>query len=645
MSSGRTCRALCIWLLLIGFARADVGDPQVRTNHPWYPGELACSTFERLFETQADIYERVVGHRPQTDHDKALAAWLWRNTHYAHGEEGTEDLWSQGFMKGSDLRNREYWTGLFAHGFGLCGTTHSQWTAEMEALLGHGRGRGVGVDGHNSFEVFLTGGPYGSGRWALLDHDISTVVFNNDGTALLPLAEVRANWKQLTDRRHNPDRQHGWLVCGLHPDDGGVYRRYEVAEYLAGYTGPSPRVHLRRGESMRRYLQPGLGSGKQFVFWGRNYMTAGIPGLERSQTWVNQPDKMHGSKDGTGYEPGQARFGNVLFSYHPFFGDESYREAVVSEDDQQVTFEFQSPYIIGATPPNSERWGIYDKGCKNGLVVRGPVKCGVSVSIDRGQTWQDGGTLRDELDLTDIVKGRRQYFLRVHASAKKLAQSEEGITITTICQANPAVMPQLKDNGSEVRYETSATAVVSAGPNIAQAAAHVVDGKFGSPRVTLELKTPHGEPVVEVVAAAHVLSSNPPNPEFKYQIEFSTDSGRSWKPIVKDWTITRLGGEPADFWSQSLCWGKAAMPEADAKSVQVRFRNDGGKSYARAEAHLIYRTQNRDTTDVTFAWEDAAGPHKHIHVAKSATNSWTVPTGKQTRTKWVDFTLSPARSR
>ena len=32
---------------------ADVGDPQLRTDHPFYPGELACSTFERLFASQA----------------------------------------------------------------------------------------------------------------------------------------------------------------------------------------------------------------------------------------------------------------------------------------------------------------------------------------------------------------------------------------------------------------------------------------------------------------------------------------------------------------------------------------------------------------------------------------------------------------
>src|SRR5437763_8646816 len=205
------------WLVLLAClaepALAGVGDPQVRTDHPWYPGELACSTFDRLFATQAELYRRVVGVEPTTDEQKALAAWLWRNTHYFHGEEGATDLWGKGFTAGPDMRNREYWAGLFAHGYGLCGTTHSQWTAELNALFGHNRSRGVGVAGHNSLEVFLTGGAYGSGKWVLLDHDLSTVVFNEAGTALLSAREVAADWKRLTDRRFAPARQHGWPVC------------------------------------------------------------------------------------------------------------------------------------------------------------------------------------------------------------------------------------------------------------------------------------------------------------------------------------------------------------------------------------------------------------------------------------------------
>src|SRR5436853_4629197 len=79
--------AFLILLLTTGLATADNGDPQVKTDHPWYPGELSCSTFERLFATEAELYKRVVGVEPKSDEQKALAAWLWRNTHYWHGTE------------------------------------------------------------------------------------------------------------------------------------------------------------------------------------------------------------------------------------------------------------------------------------------------------------------------------------------------------------------------------------------------------------------------------------------------------------------------------------------------------------------------------------------------------------------------------
>ncbi|HEX6984941.1 MAG TPA: hypothetical protein VF170_06170, partial [Planctomycetaceae bacterium] len=335
----------------------------------------------------------------------------WRNTHYFHGEEGAADLWDEGFTAGTDQRTREYWTGLFAHGFGLCGTTHSQWTAEMQALFGHGRGRGVGVAGHNSFEVFLTGGPYGDGRWALLDHDLSTVIFDETGRRLLSAAEVAKDWQRLTDRGFKPEKQNGWPVCGLHPGDGSCFQAYNVAEYLAGYAGPPPIVRLRRGETLRRYLEPGLEDGKTFAFWGVNYNTAGVPGPERSRTWVNQPEKLFGSRDGTPHVDGQARYGNAVYVYRPDFAADDYKEGVVEEDDRHVVFEFHTPYVIAATPPNDEPWGVYDEGCTNGLVIDGKADCAVAVSTDRGVTWQEAERLTGRLDLTDAVKGHRQYLL------------------------------------------------------------------------------------------------------------------------------------------------------------------------------------------------------------------------------------------
>jgi hypothetical protein len=634
--------ALVLVFLAVPAARADVGDPQLGTDHPWYPGELSCSTFARLFATQAALYERVVGVRPTTDEQKALAAWLWRNTHYYHGEEGAEDLWGQGFTRGHDRRTREYWTGLFAHGFGLCGTTHSQWVAEMEALLGHSRGRGVGVDGHNTFEVFLTGGPYGDGKWAMLDHDQSTVIFDRQGKALLGLVDIYKDWKRLTDRAFAPERQQGWLVCGLAQQDDSSYCRYEVAEYLAGYSGVPPVVHLRRGETLRRYHEPGLEDGKTFVFWGRNYQTGGIPGPERSITWVNQPDRMHGSRTGAGYHPGQARYANAVYTYRPDFANGDYREGVLQEDPDHVIFEFYTPYIIGATPATNNPWGVYEPGCRNGLVLHGKANCRVSVSTDQGASWHDTGSFRDGLDLTDQVKGRRQYFLRLHAGAKTLASS--GLTMVTVCQANSAVLPRLKDGGSAVRFEASGRAVVSAGPNLPQAKAHVVGGAFGTPAVTMQVATPRQEPVLAIDAAAHVNSSNPPRPDIKYQIDVSTDGGKQWQPLVKDWTIARRGNEPQDFWSQSLCWGSAEVG-GKASTVLVRFRNDGGKTYARGEVHLVYRTRGADATKVTFAWSDDGGPHRASHTFAAGTEpaAWQVPTARKVQNRWVE--LEPVAAR
>jgi len=643
MISKHTQTAAFLLVLFAGVSHAGVGDPQIRSDHPWYPGELACSTFERLAATQSDVYQRVVGVKPVTDEQKALAAWLWRNTHYFHGEEGTEDLWGQGFTKGQDLRTREYWTGLFAHGFGLCGTTHSQWCAEMQALLGHNRGRGVGVAGHNSFEVFLTGGPYGDGKWALLDHDVSTVIFNKDSSALLSLAEVQRDWKRLTSRSFDPKRQQGWLVCGLHPDDGSCYQSYNVAEYFAGYSGPPPMVHLRRGEKLRRYLRPGLADGKTFVFWGRNYNTAGIPGPERAHTWVNQPERMYQSKSGAGYKPGQARFGNAEYDYRPDFESLDYREGVVAEDDTQVTYEFYTPYIIGATPPNAKPWGIYDPGCKYGLVLHGKAKCLVSISTDQGKTWHDAGPFTDGLDLTDHAKGHRQYWLRLHTSAKALRGV--GLRIVTTCQANAAIMPRLGDNGTTLQFLASGNAVVSAGPNLPQAQAHVVDGKFGSPRVTLELTPPRGEQAMAIYAAAHVQSSSPPRPDIKYYIDFSTDAGTTWQPIVKDWIISRRGNEPKDFWSQSFCYGSIALDKLTAPTVRVRFHNTGGKNYARGEAHLVYRPKHLDSTKVTFAWTDDKGTRQDSHTFKAAgkESPWQIVTSRNVQTRWVEFEPVPVR--
>ena len=243
------------------------------------------------------------------------------------------------------------------------------------------------------------------------------------------------------------------------------------------------------------------------------------------------------------------------------------------------------------------------------------------------------------MDLTDFVKGRRHYLLRFGYGAQELANKKP--FWTTTCQANVATIPRLQDGKNRVTFVAGGTAVVSAGPDRDRAARHVVDGTFDSPRVTLELSPPRGAKAVRLYAAAWQASGNPPAPDVGYFIEFSTDRGKSWGPVVSDWRIVRREPEPKDFWSQSFCWGDVELPRV-AGPVRVRFRNTGGKPYRTAEAHLAYEVPTTAPVEVTFTWEDADKAAKRASHAFAAgpgveDASWSFDAGKVAKTRSVSF--------
>jgi hypothetical protein len=318
--------------------------------------------------------------------------------------------------------------------------------------------------------------------------------------------------------------------------------------------------------------------------------------------------------------------------------------------------------VIACRPANDAKWGIYDASGRNGLVIlaqglRGKIP--VSVSVDEGKTWKSAGPVGrgpstliataggshvhgaefDQIDATDLVKGHNQYQLRFEAPAEKLKTS--GLTITTVCQANVAIIPRLHDGVNKVTFENSGLALTSAGPALGQAEAHVVEGKIGSKAVTLELAAPRGEKAMRVYAASWQSSGAPPAP-VKYQIEYSTDGGATWGNVVKDWQVTRREPEPADFWSQSFAWGEAEL-KGVAGPVRVRFRNDGGKTYRKVEAHLAYRVSDPSPTTVRFGWTDAGGQVRtaeHVYPAGGGSDaSWSLDAGQKVATQWVEFAV------
>ena len=140
---------------------------------------------------------------------------------------------------------------------------------------------------------------------------------------------------------------------------------------------------------------------------------------------------------------------------------------------------------------------------------------------------------------------------------------------------------------------------------------------------------------------AHVASGSPPDPTVRYQIEFSTDAGKTWQPLVGDWKIARRGDEPEDFWSQSFCYGSRAVKTSAGQPIQIRFRNDGGKRYLRAEAHLIEQVRRPDPVKVTYDWEDSTGRRQESHVFATK-GEWQLKTARDVRTRWVEFEPAPA---
>jgi hypothetical protein len=105
---------------------------------------------------------------------------------------------------------------------------------------------------------------------------------------------------------------------------------------------------------------------------------------------------------------------------------------------------------------------------------------------------------------------------------------------------------------------------------------------------------------------------------------------------VKDWILQRREPEPKSFGCPTSVWGSGEV--SGSAPVRVRFSNDKGQLYFRAEAHLTYETRGRDATKVTFDWTDRSGAHRQSHVfANGATEEWALETGTDVETRWVEY--------
>ena len=361
-----------------------VGDPQLMTDHPFWQGELSCSNFERLAKTQAELYARFTGRKTDNDEDKALASWFWRNTHYFHCTLLPEpDIFGQ---KENEVV-RDYWAGLFSYGHSMCQETHFQYTAEMEYLLGHGRARAVAVEGHTSFEVWLTGGAYGKGKWVLLDSDITTVCFDKQQRTMMNIEELtHADRKAYLTNRAAKDNR-GWLP-ELYPGDGvGTYVSIGWYALLCGYAGRPAAGRTAAGRNAPPLPAARAGRGSPG--------TAGLLGhLPGRHGWPEPAHHLPQLTRNTVSTPSRGRGGRRSGPPRPLrqcrlhlqarLQERRRKAGVAAEDEKSVTFEHCSPYIIAAKPTNKK---CLQPGCTMGLVLQGKAHCKVCLSTDRMQTF------------------------------------------------------------------------------------------------------------------------------------------------------------------------------------------------------------------------------------------------------------------
>ncbi|MBI3829625.1 MAG: hypothetical protein HY291_08920 [Planctomycetes bacterium] len=620
---------------LLRATEGGVGDPQLRTDHPFWPGELSCSTFERLFQTQSELYTRITGRKTDTDEDKAIASWYWRNIHYFHCSLLPEpDI----FKKGAPEVTRDYWAGVFSYGHGMCQENHYQYNAEMEYLLGHCRSRASIVSGHTSFEVDVSGGTYDKGKWVLLDSDITTVCFDKEQKAMMNIEElIKVNRSQYLTNRPAKDNR-SWLP-ELYPGDGvGTYSQIKAYAPESGYAVAPPIVHLRPGEKLRRFPRPGLGEGEKgtLAFWG--ICVDGFDGPNRHATYCTDPSKYFNATARPNMESDpnkRGRFGNALFTYKPDFGSGSYKEGVAAEDPESIVIEHSSPFIVACVPANKK---CLDPGAKLGLVLNGKAACKVCVSVDAMKTFSDPVDFSDGLDLTDLVKGHYQYWLKFMAAPKDLAGKD--IVIKTLCMANGYVMPHLKGGETQVTFNAGGTAVESIGPQAESIAKNIVDGGLDKPSFTVKLKSPHGEKIKSVCWATRSPTGCPPKPDLAFKAEYSKD-GKEWKVLKDDWRIVSpIPMNAPDTWSQSFFFGSKDLDGESSGEVQVRISNNMGKTYQMGQFSIVYEVNNDAKTKVAYCWDEDGSEKTAEHVypagAKMDT-SWKIPTGKNPKVKWVEM--------
>lgn len=321
--------------VLTSSVTAEVGNPQIRTDHPIYPGELAYSTQDRLAQSVIHSGDWGLG-LGDSERDVALKFFLWRITHTIHDYSPATWTPLHGYFQdkfgehskahptrpdpkaeahSADDIDTDAIRWQFSYGYALCGTLHGVIEPQIKAIgkaLGKDwRSRRVGIPGDSNHEIYF------AGQWRAFDVNAMTLLFSSSDAKTAELLPYKAafgpkggpkrpelldnapkfNGKYLPKLTWSPRDQNGKLADWnwLHGifakdeffwdgDQEGQYNHGGEQSYFTAYSACPAVYSLKKGETFTRWFSAddavkdlGL-SGR--IWWGANLK--GGPGSLRS---------------------------------------------------------------------------------------------------------------------------------------------------------------------------------------------------------------------------------------------------------------------------------------------------------------------------------------------------------------------------
>lgn len=631
---------------------AQVGDPTLRTDHPQYAGEGA-------FQTAADCVKfaeaaAAKNGKKLSDQERALAIYNWLLTHQWHlmspqepcvpGREPDTNKGHEDLIVYDAARAR------FSYGYGLCGTVHA-WNEPYWKAAGFNARRRA-FPGHTNSEI-----EYG-GSWHAFDTDMAGLLFRRDGI-VAGYEDIIKDPSLATSSQagipHYPfawpsdfnGMKKGWEEVAKNPD-----KWFKM--YNGGCETHSGIIHLRKGETFTRWFDPDhYGGPTKRRFW--HHMKNGP---YRDWTFANTGEPWHDGQEHNAR--GNASYCNGEFVWQPPVQEIKLQPL---GDGQYAHFDHYSPYVICGDPVDDAN-PMTGKATA-GLVVEGKIRpAAVMVSVDQGLSWQklDAKTL--PVDLTEFVKGRYGWTVRLYWDARDDDQPSpiEAIKFTTTTQVNQAIYPRLNPNGSEITYRAAQRSVIPHSPNlglppeqleIMSRAFERVDlrspnlacrGRSATSRLAYEttnnkpasvvfpIKSP--QPLTEVRAAIRYQVRVPPPERHDYHLDISTDDGKTWQTFAK--AEIPQDNEHSNGWLA----GSVDVPQANVTQALVRATlfADGHKTgLMDVQLYGIQRTNDPGPLEVTYGWKENGQLKTHTEKVRGGgkEQKWKVPTGGAIRDEFV----------